>query len=136
MLTRRTLLALGFVALAGWAGSAWAGHPSSRSVVTITPQSLKKIIDSQRAPVFLFDLRPAQEFRRGRLPGAISLSAEELEQRIAEVPPRDIVVLYCECSVDDITPLYERLRNRGYRNLLQLQDGFHGWEAHGYPVER
>ena len=135
-MTRRRLLALCCGALAGWAGPAWAGHPSIRTVVTITPESLKKIVDSQRAPVFLFDLRPAQEYRRGRLPGAVSRSVVELEQRITEIPFRDIVVLYCACSVDDITPLYERLWNRGYRNLLLLQDGYRGWEARGYPVER
>lgn len=133
--TRRGLLALGWGVLAAGTGSAWAGHPAGRSVVTISPESLKKLVESQRAPVVLVDLRPAHEYRRGRLPGAVSMSSAEIEHRIADVPPLNIVVLYCACPVDDIAALYDRLRGRGHRNLLILQDGFAGWVSRGYPVE-
>ncbi len=93
-------------------------------------------MESQRAPVLLVDLRPAREYRRGRIPGAVSMSAEAIEHRIGEIPPLTVVVLYCACPLDDVTPLYERLRSRGHRNLLVLQDGFPGWQARGYPVEQ
>lgn len=130
-----------FLSLVGWTwamrtGLSWAGHPSAPSVVTISPDALKDLVDSQRAPVLLVDLRPAREYRRGRLPGAVSMSAEEVERRIGEVLSLTVVVLYCTCPLVDVTPLYERLRSRGHRNLLVLRDGFSGWEARGYPVEQ
>jgi rhodanese-related sulfurtransferase len=129
--TRRHLLALACGALTGLTRSAWAGHPSGRSVVTISAESLKRVIDSRRVPVFLVDLRPSEDYRRGRLPGAISMSVDDIEWRITEVSLQNVVVLYCACPIDDVTPLYERLRNRGYRNLWILQDGFGGC-----PVEQ
>jgi rhodanese-related sulfurtransferase len=132
---RRRLPWLVGVTLVGWIGLAWAGHPASRSVVTISPESLKKLIDSQRAVVLPVDLRPAQEYRVGRLPGAVSMSFEEAIYRIVELAPRNVVVLYCTCSTDTITPLYDRLRLLGYRNLLFLEEGFDGWRSRGYLVE-
>jgi rhodanese-related sulfurtransferase len=134
--TRRHLLALACGVLTGLTRSAWAGHPSSRSIVTISPESLKRLVDSRWVPVFLVDLRPSEDYRRGRLPGAISMPVDDIEWRITEVSLQNVVVLYCACPIDDVTPLYERLRNRGYRNLWILQDGFGGWQARGYPVEQ
>ena len=63
-------------------------------------------------------------------------SVDDIEGRITEVSLQNVIVLYCACPIDDVTLLYGRLRNRGYRNLLILQDGFDGWQARGYPVEQ
>jgi rhodanese-related sulfurtransferase len=134
--TRRRLLALASWALIGPTALAWSGHPASRSVVTITADALRKLIESGRAPVLPVDLRSTDAYRAGRLPGARSIPLDEIEHRFVELPPGIIVVLYCACPVDDVTPLYELLRSNGYRNLLVLENGFEAWQARGYPVER
>ena len=64
------------------------------------------------------------------------MSFEEAIYRIVELAPRNVVVLYCTCSTDTITPLYDRLRLLGYRNLLFLEEGFDGWRSRGYLVEQ
>jgi len=45
--------------------------------------------------VVLIDVRPADEFAFGRLPGAINIPLEELASRLAEIPRDSPVVLYC-----------------------------------------
>jgi rhodanese-related sulfurtransferase len=134
--TRRRLLALASWVLIGPTARAWAGHSATRSVVTITAESLMKLIESGRAPVLPVDLRSSDAYRAGRLPGARSIPFDEIERRFVELPPGTIVVLYCACPTYEVTPLYELLRSHGYRNLLVLENGFAAWQARGYPIER
>lgn len=135
MHTRRRLLALASWVLIAPTARAWSGHSSTRSVVTITADALGKLIESGRAPVVLVDLRTEDAYRAGRLPGARSIPFEEIGHRFVELPPGIIIVLYCACSIADVTPVYELLRGHGYRNLVVLENGVDAWKARGYPVE-
>ena len=44
----------------------------------------------------LIDVRPASEYARGHLPGAVSIPQSELHRRIDEVPGDADVIAYCE----------------------------------------
>ncbi|HWC24449.1 MAG TPA: metalloregulator ArsR/SmtB family transcription factor [Flexivirga sp.] len=46
--------------------------------------------------VTLVDVRSAKEFGRGHVPGAISIPAEELRQRLDELPRDHQIVAYCD----------------------------------------
>jgi len=48
-----------------------------------------------RGEVTLLDVRPAEEYRHGHLPGARSVPLAELPARLAEVPRDRLVVAYC-----------------------------------------
>jgi rhodanese-related sulfurtransferase len=82
------------------------------------------------------DLRSADEFRQGHLPGARSLPMDELTARFQEVPRQDLVVLYCDCARSEVEVAYWFLRRQGWRNLSVLEPGFTAWGQRGYPVER
>lgn len=45
--------------------------------------------------VTVLDVRPRDEFTAGHIPGAVSMPIEELERRLAEIPPDRPVVAYC-----------------------------------------
>ena len=49
----------------------------------------------ERGDVVVIDVRPAEEYESGHIPGARSIPIEELEQRLAEVPTDREVVAYC-----------------------------------------
>ncbi len=85
--------------------------------------------------VTVLDVRPAEEYRAGHLPGAISIPLHELEQRLTQLPPEREVVAYCRgpycvlsCTAVDL------LRSKGFR-ASRLEDGFPEWWARGFPVE-
>lgn len=128
------LLALGAL-VAALAAPAGAGHGPFFAVLTIDPESLRGLLDQGHRPLHV-DLRPPDEFRRGRLPGARSIPLPELEQRRAEIPKDRMVVLYCACSVPQVTPAYQMLRREGWRDVFVLEEGVGGWMARGYPLER
>ncbi len=88
-----------------------------------------------RGEVTVLDVRPAEEFQNGHLPGAISLPVEELVRRMSELPRDREIVAYCRgpfcvMAVDAVT----QLRAHGFR-ALRLEDGVADWRARGLPVE-
>src|SRR5919197_1856046 len=48
-----------------------------------------------RGDIVLIDVRPAEEYAAGHIEGARSIPLDELERRLAELPPDREVVAYC-----------------------------------------
>ncbi|MFY1913948.1 ArsR/SmtB family transcription factor [Achromobacter xylosoxidans] len=83
----------------------------------------------------LLDVRPADEFAQGHLPGAINIPADELVKRLEELPADHEIVAYCRgpfcvLSSDAVTAL----RAHGLR-ARRLDAGFPDWRAEGLAVE-
>jgi len=90
----------------------------------------------RKGSVIVLDVRPADEYAAGHLPGAVSIPVSELKRRLKEIPRgQDIVACcrgpYCVYSYEAI----EILRPRGFR-ARRLEGGFSEWLAAGLPVER
>jgi phage shock protein E len=88
------------------------------------------------APIIL-DVRDAEEYQAGHLPGAQSLPFDELTDKIAALPAGRMLVTYCNMH----HPGYSRgergaelLAKQGYR-AAALQGGFPGWQQAGLAVE-
>lgn len=112
-----------------------AGHGSDDDVVTVTAEQVKGFLDA-REKMVLIDLRPLAEFQKSRLPSARSLPMKELEKRFREIPQSGRVVLYCDCSQNQIIEqAYQVLKDYGYRNTAVLADPFQDWLRRKYPVE-
>jgi rhodanese-related sulfurtransferase len=118
-----------------WAGVGVAGHGTEYDVVTVTAEQVKGFLDA-REKMVLIDLRPAVEFQKSRLPGARSVPMKELEKRFREIPQSGRVVLYCDCSQNQIIEqAYQVLKDYGYRNTAVLADPYQDWLRRKYPVE-
>jgi rhodanese-related sulfurtransferase len=117
------------------ARAAHAGHGGVPTVAFTEPDYLKWLLDS-RQPVLVVDLRTPREFRRGHLPGAVSLPLAELERRFGEIPTEPMVVLYCQCSPEEAATAYAFLEARGHANHVVLQEGYEGWLKRRFPVVR
>jgi rhodanese-related sulfurtransferase len=103
------------------------------SLEPITMKELRKRLHAHQ--VVVLDVRPAEEYQSGHIPGAISIPLTELKNRLAEIPRRREVVAYCRgpycvLSVDAMA----MLRKAGYR-AVRLKDGFPEWKEAGLPVE-
>lgn len=85
--------------------------------------------------VTVLDVRPAEEFRAGHLPRALSVPLADLEARMKDLPKdREIVAYcrgpYCVMAVEAVA----RLRKQGFR-AVRLDLGVLDWQAKGLPVE-
>ena len=84
--------------------------------------------------VVVLDVRPAEEYRAGHIPGAHSIPIDELAARLQELPTTREIVAYCRgpycVFADEAVAL---LRARGY-HASRLVQGFPDWQAAGLPV--
>jgi ArsR family transcriptional regulator len=62
----------------------------------LEPVTRKELLSRLEAEaVTVLDVRPADEFARGHLPGAVNIPLSELERRLAELPVDREVIAYC-----------------------------------------
>jgi len=86
--------------------------------------------------VTVLDVRPAEEFAAGHVPGAINIPLHELKHRIERLSPETEIVAYCRGPYCVLA--YEAvasLREQGFK-ARRLKDGYPEWKAGGLPVER
>jgi rhodanese-related sulfurtransferase/DNA-binding transcriptional ArsR family regulator len=84
--------------------------------------------------VMVLDVRPAEEYAAGHIPGARSIPLEHLEAELARLPHDTEVVAYCRGPYCLLAPTAVRLlRQHGYR-ARQLEDGLPEWRLAGLPV--
>jgi rhodanese-related sulfurtransferase len=113
---------------------ALAGH-DDEYIETVPAERVKKLLEGGEK-ILLVDLRPAGDFQKARLPGAISIPISELQKRHQEIPKSGRVILYCACPPGGVDESYSylALRGKGYRNVSVLEDGFSGWAQRKFPV--
>jgi rhodanese-related sulfurtransferase len=83
----------------------------------------------------VLDVRPAEEYRAGHIPGAISIPVSELKARLKEIPREREVVAYCRgpycvMAVDAV----EILRKRGI-DAQRMEQGVLEWRSRGWRLE-
>lgn len=99
----------------------------------VTFKELRRMIHD--GDVTVVDVRPADEFDAGHIPGALSIPIPELKRRLREIPKDREVIAYCRgryCvySLDAVT----LLRKHGYL-ARRAEEGLPDWRAAGLPVE-
>lgn len=98
----------------------------------LTRDDLERLVNDRA--VTLIDVRPAQEFASGHLPGALSVPLHELDTAIAQIP-RDLpVVAYCRgpyCKM--ASKAIEILSDAGYA-ATRFADGLVEWKGAGLDL--
>jgi rhodanese-related sulfurtransferase len=89
----------------------------------------------QSGLVTVLDVRPADEFAAGHVPGAVNVQLGELEARLAELKSGQDIVAYCRGTYCVLSfEAVAKLRARGFK-AWRLEDGMPEWRAAGMPVE-
>lgn len=124
------VILLSFVALS----SGLADGDAPAEAPSIAPSELADRRAAGKAPVVI-DVRTAQEYSAGHVPGAVNIPYDEVAARISEVEAPYGVVLYCM-----VGPRARKgesaLLGAGYESVLHLEGGLAAWQAAGLPVER
>ena len=102
----------------------------------LEPVPAKELLErARKGLVTVLDVRPAEEYAAGHVPGAINIPVHELQKRIKELPKRREVVAYCRgpyCLMSyDAVAL---LRKKGMK-ASRLEAGLPEWRLSGLPVE-
>ena len=76
--------------------------------------------------VHLLDVREEWEFRRRRVPGAVSAPLAQLAGRIAELPRDKPIAVICEHGHRSLAGA-EYLKNRGFEGVVSVRGGTDAW---------
>jgi len=82
----------------------------------------------------VIDVRPAEEYAAGHIPGALSVPLGELKVRIAELRPAAEIVAYCRGPYCVLAPKAIEILHRAGLRARRLEDGFPEWRLAGLPV--
>lgn len=102
----------------------------------LEPVSGQVLLERMRSgTVTLLDVRPADGFAHGHLPGAINIPLARLNAALIKLPRKHAVVAYCRGPYCVLS--YEAaagLKSKGLEAYL-LKEGDPEWKAAGLPVE-
>ena len=71
-----------------------------------------------------------------KLPGAVRVPTDEVEQHLSEIPHDRTVITYCTCPHEaSAAKVAAQLAELGYKNVHPLFAGFAAWQKAGLPVE-
>ncbi|MGH8749818.1 MAG: rhodanese-like domain-containing protein, partial [Burkholderiales bacterium] len=100
------------------------------------PIAAKELLGrARKGLVTVLDVRPAEEYEAGHLPGAINIPLAKLEGRLNRLPKNKEIVAYCRGPYCVLAfEAVARLRKKGLQ-ARRLEDGYPEWRMRGLPVE-
>jgi rhodanese-related sulfurtransferase/DNA-binding transcriptional ArsR family regulator len=106
------------------------GDPADLEPIT-TAELHRRVAESGTLVV---DVRPADQFTTGHLPGAISVPLATLHERLSELPRDAEIVAYCQGPYCVVSPkAVQLLREHGYR-ARTLSGGLTHWRRSGHDL--
>ncbi len=112
--------------------------PSVRDLLARVRAEIKEVepseAEARRGDVLYLDVREADEYAQGALPGALHLPRGFLELQIEGlVPAKDHpIVIYCAGGVRSAFAA-KSLEELGYRDVASMAGGFNRWKDEGRP---
>lgn len=90
---------------------------------------------ARKGLVTVLDVRPAEEYEAGHLPGAVNIPLSDLESRLGKLPKNKEIIAYCRGPYCVLAfEAVARLRKKGLR-ARRLEAGFPEWKVAGLPIE-
>jgi phage shock protein E len=124
--------------LIGTLACVFACSPANESAVrSVSPDEITQGLSIGRTPLIL-DVRTAEEFKSGHVPGAILVPVDELPDRLdilREIKKEREVVVYCE-SGKRAQKAAQILIDSDFEAVGHLEGDMAGWRENGLPIEK
>ena len=99
-----------------------------------SPQASLEEVKQHLGKPFVVDVRNANEWDHGHLPGAHHIALGTLPDRLAEIPRDQPVVIHCQGGGRSAIA-QSILQAAGYTDVKNMGAGYGGWEKAGLPTE-
>jgi rhodanese-related sulfurtransferase/DNA-binding transcriptional ArsR family regulator len=90
---------------------------------------------AEAGQVVVLDVRPAEEYAAGHIPGAVSVPLADLPARLDNLPAGTEIVAYCRGAYCVLARDAVRVLQAAGRPARHLADGMLEWRLDGMPVE-
>jgi hydroxyacylglutathione hydrolase len=133
----RALAMIGLERVRGYVGTdairAW--KTAGRAIGRIIPIDGASLVAQVRTgTVTVVDVRSAAEWETGHIPGAQNIPLGYLPDRLTSLPTDRPIVVHCQEGPRSAIAA-SLLSARSPLRVINFSDGFHAWQAAGYPVE-
>lgn len=91
--------------------------------------------DKSPIPFVMVDVRTADEYAEGHIPGATLIPVQELAARVNEVSNNRQVYVYCRSGVRSARAS-KILAEAGFTHIENIEGGIMAWQTAGYPIEK
>lgn len=101
----------------------------------ISVDDLNAMLQDGKSPVII-DARLASAATDGKIPGALTLSLDQLDDLASSLDPNEEIVLYCACP-NEVTAakMAKAFINKGFLKVRPLAGGIDAWIEAGFRVE-
>jgi hydroxyacylglutathione hydrolase len=104
-----------------------------RTVPQVTAAQAKALWEKGEATIL--DVRGADEYRAGHIPGALNIHAGRVMNHLNRIPKDRPVVVHC-LGGDRSSTAISALMGAGFSNLINLTGGIRAWQQEGFPIEK
>lgn len=103
----------------------------------VTIDEVKARMDRGEKFTFIDARNPkAWEEAETKVPDAVRVPDDEVEQHLTEISHERTVITYCTCPHEaSAASVAQKLSANGYRNVHPLFEGLAAWEKAGLPLE-
>jgi sulfur-carrier protein adenylyltransferase/sulfurtransferase len=110
----------------------FCGARIDEEIPTISVRDLKRKIDA-REPFRLLDVREIFEHEIARIDGAKLIPLREIGARAEELPREEQIIVHCHSGKRSAQAV-RLLRERGFRNVYNLEGGIDAWSSEVDPA--
>ena len=123
---------IGLVLLSG-GGLVWQSMEGRGT--TVSSLQATQLINQDKAVIV--DVRPANEFAQGHMPGAMNVPLSELPLKIGQLNKYQskTVILVCASGVQS-RKARSQLKKIGFNEVYVLNGGFTEWQSQGLPTTK
>ena len=113
--------------------SVWA-----EDIPQISPDEVKKMIESKKTDFLIVDVQPKGVYDVGHIEGAVNFPWAEDIKSPGKLSKDKLLILYCDCAhEEDSTSTATQLKQKwGYTRVSVLKGGWSGWVKLGYPTQK
>lgn len=97
------------------------------------PRQVKERLEGRNKPLIV-DVRQADEYRQGHIPGSRLIPLGELNRRMHELPMNREILCVCR-SGSRSSRAVRQLLTGGYQ-VANLRGGMLAWQREGFPVKK
>ena len=105
--------------------------PAGEQPTKITPEDLKKLMDSGQ-PTVVFDIREPQHFSRSHLRHARCVQPDAIAEEAAKLPPGVLLILI-DRTGEQTEDLAKALQEKGV-TAVSVEKGLLAWEGSQFPT--
>jgi glyoxylase-like metal-dependent hydrolase (beta-lactamase superfamily II) len=98
---------------------------------------LRRRIDQGTPGLVVLDVREAEAYAAGHIPGALHLPRGQIELRVDSVLPDPTLRVLVTCELGKISTIAAAtLRDMGFAGAIALDGGIKAWREAGHPLEK